>query len=909
MSQPSEQLAFDARPLEEVVESEHRHRKLVESLPDAIVVHTEGKIVFANPFALRLHKASSVDELLGREIRDFIAPQCLPRIMQRIQQCYDSGATSSPLELVLIACDGSSVDVEAVAIPISWNGAPAIEVVLRDVRERKRAEETAVLWQKRLELAQKGGLLIGLWDWDLARNCVIWSEESYRQFGFDRETFTGRVDEALDRLHPDDRERITELIAKVLNGEAKEYAAQYRLVHPNGTVRWIDAHGVRIQSPGSEHMIGVGIDITDLKHTEQCLEESQEKYALLLNSTAEAIYGLDLNRRCTFCNPACLRLLGYGSAEDLLGKSMHNVMHHSHSDGTVYPEDDCAIYVAIRKGRGSHVSEEVFWRADGTSFPAEYWSYPMYKDGEVVGAVVTFLDISERKKTEQALRKSEEKYRNLFENAMYGVYMAKPDGTLLDANPAMVKMLGYSSKEELLSKNLERDIYESATDRREIIRNATPDKRIEGVEVNWIRKDGKTLPVRMSGAAIRSDDGVTPVFEVIVEDVTESKKLEQQYLQSQKMEVVGLLAGGISHDFNNLLGVILGNADLLLDHAEQGQQRHIDAIKKAGRSAAQLVQQLLAFSRRQVLRPSLLNLNAVISDVGKMLQRLIGEDVRIVTDLDTAIGPIRADRGQIEQILLNLATNSRDAMPNGGTLTVRTRNAELGQDDVSRYPYVRPGAYVRLTVGDTGMGMSEEVRTRVFEPFFTTKEKGRGTGLGLATVYGIVKQSGGFIWVASRPGAGATFDIYLPRLEGEPLPEVPNLQQRSEYPRGTETILLIEDDDSLRQVTCEFLMASGYNVLQASRGDIALDLASQYQGAIPLVVSDIVLPEMDGPSAVSKLQKLHPEMQVLFVSGFAEVPVAQQLIAEGAPLIQKPVSRIDLMRKIDEMLHSGVPSC
>ena len=308
--------------------------------------------------------------------------------------------------------------------------------------------------------------------------------------------------------------------------------------------------------------------------------------------------------------------------------------------------------------------------------------------------------------------------------------------TLLDAIAAMVKMLGYASKEELLSRNLERDIYESPTDRREIIRKATPDKRVEGVEVNWIRKDGKTLPVRMSGAAILSDDGVTPVFEVIVEDVTESKKLEQQYLQSQKMEVVGLLAGGISHDFNNLLGVILGNADLSLDNAEQSQQRHIDAIKKAGRSAAQLVQQLLAFSRKQVLRPSLLNLNAVISDVGKMLQRLIGEDVRIVTDLDTAIGPIRADRGQIEQILLNLATNARDAMPNGGTFTVQTRNAELGQDDVSRYSYVQPGAYVRLTVGDTGMGMSEEVRTRVFEPFFTTKEKGRGTGLGLATVYG-----------------------------------------------------------------------------------------------------------------------------------------------------------------------------
>jgi two-component system, cell cycle sensor histidine kinase and response regulator CckA len=308
------------------------------------------------------------------------------------------------------------------------------------------------------------------------------------------------------------------------------------------------------------------------------------------------------------------------------------------------------------------------------------------------------------------------------------------------------------------------------------------------------------------------------------------------------------------------------------------------------------------------MHPALLNLNAVVADVGKMLQRIIGEDVRIVTDLETRIGAVRADRGQIEQILLNLATNARDAMPNGGTFMVRTQNAELCRDDVSRYPYIQPGEYVCLSVSDTGVGMSEEVRTRVFEPFFTTKEKGRGTGLGLATVYGIVKQSGGYIWANSEVGSGATFDIYLPRLQGEVPPEVRDLQPRGEYPRGTETVLLLEDDDSLRQVMCEFLMASGYNVLQANRAQVAADLATQYKGAIPLIISDVVLPEISGPKAVSNLHKLHPEMQALFVSGYAEVPVAQQLIAEGAVLLQKPVSRIDLLRKVDEMLHSKVSS-
>lgn len=902
MAQSGERPVCDAISLEELAESEYRHRKLIESLPDAIVVHTEGKIVFANPFAFRLHKASATDQLLGREIDDFIDPQYRQVVRERIQRCYDSGLASSPAELVVIACDGSSVDVEAVAIPISWNGAPAIQVVLRDITERKQAEQTAILWQKRLELAQKAGLKIGLWDWNLANNTVNWSDESYVQFGFNKETFSGRVDEAMTRVHADDRQRLTAMMARVLKGESDEYAFQYRLLHPDGTLRWVDAHGVRVRN-GSDHMIGVGVDITDLKHTEQSLEESKEDYALLLNSTAEAIYGLDLNGNCTFCNPASLRLLGYTATTDLLGKKMHDLIHHTRADGSTYVDHDCAIYVAVREGKASHITNEVFWRADGSSFPAEYWSYPMYKNGELVGAVVTFLDISERKKAERALRESEEKYRKLFQNAMYGVFLAKPDGSLSDVNPALVEMLGYASKEELLTKNVERDVYENPAERQAIIKTATPEKRVEGIEVNWLRKDGTTIPVRISGAAMVDDNGDVQ-YEVIVENIAERKKLEQQYLQSQKMEIVGLLAGGISHDFNNLLGVILGNADLLLDNATPNQQRQLEAIKKAGRSAAHLIRQLLAFSRKQVLHPALLNLNVVVTDVGKMLQRIIGEDVRIVTDLDTGIGAIRADRGQIEQILLNLATNARDAMPSGGTFTIRTENAELRAQDLARYPYVRPGAYLHLRISDTGAGMSEEVRTRVFEPFFTTKEKGRGTGLGLATVYGIVKQSGGYIWVDSKVGSGTTFDIYLPRLEGEVPPDALNLQARGEYPRGTETVLILEDDDSLRQVTCEFLIASGYTVLQASRGDIALDLAMQYKGAIPLVISDVVLPEMSGPTAVSRLQKFHPEMQALYVSGYAEVPVAQQLIAEGAAFLQKPLSRTDMLGKIDGMLHS-----
>jgi two-component system NtrC family sensor kinase len=695
---------------------------------------------------------------------------------------------------------------------------------------------------------------------------------------------------------------VEDAIRKVIAGDA-EYAQQYRLVWPNGTTCWVDAHGVMVRN-GSTHMLGIGVDITDLKKTEQSLQESEEKYLLLLNSTAEAIYGLDLEGDCTFCNPACLRLLGYGAPKDLLGTNMHELMHHTRADGIPYPKQDCEIYVAVREGRASHVTDEVLWRADRTSFPAEYWSYPMYKTGELVGAVVTFLDISDRKRAEQALRQSEEKYRELFENATYGIFRSRSDGALLDVNPALVAMLGYSSKEELLTRNLSRDIYEVPADRRSILDSYGPSGRVSGWEVNWKRKDGKIIVVRISGGAFRRQNGSFSHYEVIVEDITERRSLEAQFRQAQKMEAVGLLAGGISHDYNNLLGVILGNADLLLETTPTGVQQHYaEQIKKASRRAAELTRQLLAFSRKQILYPVILDLNAVVRDVGKILQRLIGEDVQIVTDLETSLDSTRADRGQIEQILMNLATNARDAMPNGGKFTIRTGNAELGPDDVALHPYAKLGRYVRLSVNDTGVGMTDAIRHRVFEPFFTTKAEGRGTGLGLATVYGIVKQSTGYIWVSSAPGAGATFDIYLPRVDEKAPPLVTGLEERSEYPRGTETILLLEDEESLRQVTCECLTTNGYNVLQAGRGNHAIDVAEQYKGPIALIVSDVVLPDMSGPSVATKVRALHPEAKVLYVSGYAEVPVAQQLIAEGAILLQKPLSRGDLLRKVDEMLH------
>ena len=766
------------------------------------------------------------------------------------------------------------------------------------VSEHKSGE-----WHNWLELAHKAGIKIGLWEWDVLTNTVTGSDESYRQFGFTHETFSGRLEDLVARVHPQDRAGFAKTIDNIREGD-REYASQFRVVWPDQTVCWIKARGVVFRNGTAVHMRGIGVDITNLKETEQSRQESEDRYLLLLNSTAEGIYGLDLKGNCTFCNPACLRSLGYQAPEELLGKNMHALMHHTRADGTPYSEEECQIYVAIREGEASHVAEEVLWRADGTSFQAIYWSYPMRRAGKLFGAVVSFLDISELKRAEQSLRDSEETYRELFEHATYGSFRSNWEGDFLDVNPALVAILGYGSKAELMACNLNRDIFENSEDRVSLLKRLEPSGRIDGVEVNWKRKDGKTVLVRLGGVQIRRKDGQVSHFEVIVEDITERRSLEAQYRQAQKMEAVGLLAGGISHDFNNHLSVILGNADLLLEKTQSGKLQHYAReIKKATKSAAQLTRQLLAFSRKQVLHPTLLDLSAVVSDVVKSLVRLIGEDVQIVVEGETSSASIRADRGQIEQILMNLATNARDAMPNGGTFTVRTENAELGPHDVARYFYVRPGHYVRLSVSDTGMGMSEEILTHVFEPFFTTKPQGKGTGLGLATVYGIVKQSGGYVWISSTPGKGATFDIYLPRVDEVAPPLLGEPEGQSEYPKGTETILVLEDEEAVRAVTCEFLTAGGYTVLQAGRGSLTIEEAQRYKGRIQLIISDVVLPDMSGPSVVERVQALHPGLKVLFVSGYAEVPVAQKLIEEGFILLQKPVSRTALMKTVDELLH------
>jgi two-component system cell cycle sensor histidine kinase/response regulator CckA len=510
----------------------------------------------------------------------------------------------------------------------------------------------------------------------------------------------------------------------------------------------------------------------------------------------------------------------------------------------------------------------------------------------------------ERRRAEEALARSEMTYRSLVEDSPFGIFQSAPDGRLLAVNPALVSILGYDSAAELLAQNMARDVYVDPDDRAGLIEEGTRRGSLSAESV-WRRKDGKTITVRQTGRAVRDAHGRVESFNVILEDITERQLLEAQFRQAQKMEAVGQLAGGVAHDFNNLLTAILGCADLLLETIGPAapEREDVEEIRKAARRAADLTRQLLAFSRQQVLAPQVLGLNVLVSNLEKLLRRLIGEDIELRTALGAGLGAVKADPGQLEQVIVNLAVNARDAMPDGGRLTIETGNAELDETYSAEHFPTQPGSYVLLAVTDTGTGMDAETKSHIFEPFFTTKGLGKGTGLGLATVYGIVKQSGGYIWVYSEPGQGTSFKIYLPRVVDAPAPA----RAAEDAPvslRGSETILLVEDDEMVRTLTRRLLEANGHTVLLASRGDAALELARSHEARIDLLITDVVMPGMSGRDLADRVQTLLPGIKVLYLSGYTDDAIVRHGVLEpGVAFLQKPFTADTLARKVREVLH------
>jgi PAS domain S-box-containing protein len=639
--------------------------------------------------------------------------------------------------------------------------------------------------------------------------------------------------------------------------------------------------------------------------SERARREAEERFRFVVEHTGEVPYRLRFDTMSyDYVSPGIERLTGFTLDEMTAGLFATRIVRVSRPPQGSLPGPKTTAVTRGEKAQEFWAdylfrtrSGDLRWLADH-SFP---W---LDEAGRVLGTVGVLADITERKRAEDALRKSEERYRQIVETAHEGVWLIDGAGITTYANRRMAALLG-ERVDDMPGRSLYQFMDEEA---RPAVRAQLQQRmagRAEQLEFCFRRRDGSRLWALLAASPLFDESGTFTGALAMVADITERKVLEKQLLQSQKMEAVGRLAGGIAHDFNNLLGVILGYGDLLLRRIDdQSLRTRLEQMVKAGERASVLTRQLLAFSRKQVLEPRVLDLNSLVTEMDKMLRRLIGEDIHLVTVVADGLGRVRADPGQLEQVVMNLVVNARDAMQNGGRLTLETANVELDRPYTAEHAGVRPGPHVMLAVSDTGIGMDPETRRQAFEPFFTTKPAGQGTGLGLATVYGIVKQSGGHIDVYSELGQGTSFKIYLPRVdeEAEAIVAAPKVPPA----RGAETVLLVEDEDALREIARQILEEHGYTVLEARSGAAAIERAESHAGPIHLLVTDVVMSQMSGRELAERLAVRRPSLQVLFMSGYTEQAVLRHgVLAESTAFMQKPFGPDSFLTKVREVLDAA----
>ena len=631
---------------------------------------------------------------------------------------------------------------------------------------------------------------------------------------------------------------------------------------------------------------------------ERARREREEQFRLFFELGNAGMAIISPEKKFVELNQEICKLLGY-SRDELRTMVWTDIPH---------PEDRTTEHFEqILSGEMDAYSlEKRVVRKDGSVLHANISIKALRNgNGSLTNVIAVLQDVTTRSMAEQALRSSEERYRDLIENAHDMIYTHDLDGNYISMNAAVEHITGYTP-EEAMGMNIRDIIMPDELPRvTDMISRKLQGGRVTNYELNIRAKDGRTITVEVNTRIVYRD-GEPVAIQGIARDITGRKNLEEQLLQAQKLESVGRLAGGIAHDFNNMLTAINGYSDLALrkvgvDGTIRG---YLEEIKKAGERSALLTNQLLAFSRRQILHPQMITVNDVINDTMNMLKRMIGEDIDLVTRLKSTAGSIKFDPGQLGQVLVNLAVNARDAMPDGGKLTIETSNIFIDPNYASTHVGLLPGAYVLLSVSDTGTGMSSDVQEQIFEPFFTTKAVGKGTGLGLATVYGIVRQSGGGIFVYSEEGHGTTFKIYIPRVADEhPSEEEPEITPKLAI--GTETILLVEDEELVRSLSRQVLESCGYHVIEASDGIEALEILEKDTGSIDLLITDVIMPRMGGRELSERLRSMRPELPILFASGYTDEAVVRHgVLDSNINFLQKPFTLDDVARKVRDLLDA-----
>ncbi len=654
-------------------------------------------------------------------------------------------------------------------------------------------------------------------------------------------------------------------------------------------------------------LLGAGASISfitgKLRRSLLLVKAAQMRFSAILNSAMDAIITIDEQQRVVLFNPAAEQMF-VCSAAGTLGQPIERFIPDRFREAHA---EKVRAFGRSQEGRRKIANTVTALRTTGDEFPAEASISHTRVDGEHLFSVI-LRDVTARERAEEALRQSEERFSKAFRNNPLAMTISiEKDGRYIDCNEAFVSMTGYSRFSILGKTATQLGLWQDVQKREERRTELAESERILADRMVGLAAKFTTAAGEVREGSVSTEEilvGGVPCTLEIIQDVTETKRLERQFFQAQKMEAVGRLAAGIAHDLNNILSVILGHCELAAEHLHSSDAAaaiNLDRIRTATQRAASLNSQLLAFSRQRVIQPRMVDLNQIVSNLNTMITRVIGEDITLKFKPTEPLGSVRADVTQMEQILLNLIVNSRDAMPKGGEITIETANVELDVAYSRDHNVVVPGSFVLLSVADSGAGMDENTKAKIFEPFFTTKPVGKGTGLGLATVYGIVKQHGGYIWVYSELGKGTTFKIYLPRVPESP--EAIPLHVDSPVVGGSEVILLVEDDTEVRNVAAAVLRAAGYNVLEATDSRHAMQIAQEYQGNVDLLLTDLIMPKMNAPELFTEMQRLRSSFKLLYMSGYPG-ELAAQIASNEQPgnFIEKPFTRDGLLRKVRNVL-------
>jgi two-component system cell cycle sensor histidine kinase/response regulator CckA len=889
--------------------SEERFRLLAESSLTGIYLFQEGHFLYVNK-ALASIFGYTVEELVGRlGPLDLTHPDDRAAVRENVRRRLSGEVETIRSDFRGLRKDGTVIFVEVHGTRIEYGGKVGIIGTLVDITERKRAEEALRESEERIKsIFRAAPIGIGV-----VTNRVLMD-----------------VNSRIGEMTGYSLKELVSSSARVLYPTQDDFdyvgAEKYRQIAEKGAgsveTRWMKKDGTIIDvllsstpidpSDLSRGVTFTALDITEPKKVEEALKESEKKYRRVVENATEIIYTTDINGNFKYANPTALRVVGY-SLEELRRFNYLDLVVPEYRDqlkeiyGNQFRSRQATTYVEFPF---SNKFGEVMWFGQSASL--------MMEGGRIIGFQVIARDITERKRTESALRESEERYRMLVETSPDAITLLDLNLNIVMANRPALALYGYESPEEVVGQSALNFIAPEDRPRAvEDVRKMLETGSIGTLEYTLLRKGGVPFSAELRASMIVNVEKKPLAYICVSRDITERKRgeeeraaLEDQFRQSQKMEAIGQLAGGVAHDFNNLLTVIKGYCQLSLVETKEGTPLRdaLEVISKAAEKAADLTRQLLAFSRRQIMEATVLDLNTLLQNLEKMLRRIIGEDIELVTLLGADLGRVKADPGQMEQVVMNLAVNAKDAMSKGGKLIIETANVELDEAYARAHVSVTPGCYVMIAVSDTGTGMAPEVRDRVFEPFFTTKGKGKGTGLGLSTVYGIVKQSNGNIWVYSEPGKGTTFKIFLPRVD-EPAEKLKAQEAGEEFPGGSETILIVEDDKEVRNLTVRILKRQGYTVLDGSYGDEAFNVCRQHKGPIHLLVTDVVMPGMDGRTLSECLSQLHPEMKVLYMSGYTDDAIVHHgVMAKGMNYIQKPFTVNGLTKKVREVLDQSQQS-